>query len=98
LGDNFGSNLIFTISPSMKLLRFISQLPNYNIYDSYPKNSEYSKSKSMKIKVLKNMPKSEAYLKNEVLITDFELGINSSCIALIKTDRDQRKYDWHISF
>lgn len=85
--------------PSIKkLLRFISQLPNYDVYDTYPKNNTYSKSKLLKIKTLKSMPKSKHYIKNELLNTDFDLGINSSCIALIKTGEDCRKYDWHTSF
>lgn len=81
-----------------KLLRFISQLPHYEVYDTYPKNSRHLKSKSFKIDVLKNMPKSKFYLKNEFLKTDFDLGVNSNCVALIKKAEDNRKYDWHTSF
>lgn len=42
--------------------------------------------------MLKHLPKADIYLKNKVLKTNFGLEINSCCVALVKTNNDNRKY------
>lgn len=80
-----------------KLLRYISQFPNYKVHSQFPTN--YEQSKSLKLaKLLKSLPKQEKLLKEEILQTDFELGINSHAVALQKIDNDNRKWDWHVNF
>jgi len=80
-----------------KLLRYLSQFPNYKVYSQFPINYEQSKSRKL-AKLLKLLPHPEKLLKEEILKTDFELGINSHAIALQKIDNDKRNWDWHVNF
>ena len=80
-----------------KLMRYVVQLPNYTIYAQFPKNFHPSKFYSIS-KVLKILPKSFKYIKSEIIRTDFELGINTTCLAIKKTGDDKRNYNWHTSF
>ena len=80
-----------------KLLRFISQFPNYEVYSQFPQNYKLSKKRKL-LKLLKLMPLSNKFLSSEILKSDFELGINCNCIALKKIDNDKRNWDWHVTF
>jgi predicted O-methyltransferase YrrM len=80
-----------------KLMRYISQFPDYEVYDQFPKNHITSASRKLGT-LLKYLPKSEKYIRNDLLKTDFELGINCSCVALRKTGEDSRYWDWHKDF
>ncbi|HML58286.1 MAG TPA: class I SAM-dependent methyltransferase [Ferruginibacter sp.] len=80
-----------------KLLRYLCQFPNYKVYAQFPTNYNESKSKKL-AKSLKLLPYSEKLLKEEILRTDFELGINAHAIALQKIDTDKRNWDWHVNF
>jgi len=80
-----------------KLLRFISQFPNYKVYAQFPENFKPGSLRKV-AELLKRLPKSKKLLKEEVLMSDFDLGINANCIALIKIDDDKRRWDWHIDF
>lgn len=81
-----------------KLLRYIAQLPHYEVYKTFPENRNYSKSKLLQIDLLKSLPMSETIINSRFLKTDFELGISASCVAFRKLKSDERNYDWHISF
>lgn len=80
-----------------KILRYISQYPNYKIYAVFPKNYKYSRKRKL-LNLLKYLPKSNLYIKDEILNTDFNLKINSGCIAMQKIDHDKRNWDWHVNF
>ena len=80
-----------------KLLRYLSQFPNYKVYSQFPANNKESKLRKL-AKLLKWLPQSEKLLREEILKTDYELGINSHAVALQKTDNDERTRHWHVSF
>lgn len=86
-----------TVPAIRKLVRYISQLPNYKIYDQFPENFLPSKLLSF-AKILTKLPKSSKYIKSEIKKSDFDLGINTFCLALQKTGDDKRYYDWHVDF
>ncbi len=80
-----------------KLLRYISQFPDYRVYDTFPRNPKsYFRRKVSSI--LRMMPKKEKYLSPSITLTDSELGINSHCVALQKVNDDSRKWNWHKDF
>ncbi|HWA34732.1 MAG TPA: class I SAM-dependent methyltransferase [Cyclobacteriaceae bacterium] len=80
-----------------KLLRYISQFPHYEVYRTYPCNRGLSVKRSM-LSYLRYLPKSEKFLKEEVMHSDYEMGINCSCVALRKIGEDKRNWDWHVDF
>lgn len=80
-----------------KLLRYISQFPNYKVYSQFPENYAPTKAREL-TELLKHLPKSEKYLKEDIIKSDYQLGINCSCVALIKVGEDKRNWDWHINF
>ena len=86
-----------TVPAIRKLLRYISQLPNYKIYSQFPENFFPSKLASF-AKILNRLPKSSKYIKSEIRKSDFDLGLNTFCIAIQKIDDDRRYYDWHVDF
>jgi predicted O-methyltransferase YrrM len=80
-----------------KLLRYLSQMPHYEVCNQYPKNEK--KPKFVKVELLKKLyPKIKTVLKEELLKDDYDLGVNSSCVALRKIDIDKRSWDWHATF
>lgn len=80
-----------------KLVRYLSQFPNYEVYGQCPPNMAPTASRKI-AGWLKILPGSGKILKDELQKTDYELGINSQCVALKKTGEDKRNWDWHISF
>lgn len=80
-----------------KLLRYLSQLPHYKVYGSFKKNLPNAYD-SKTASVLKKLPKAEKYLSPKILLSDFELGVGTYCVALQKVGEDERKYDWHKDF
>lgn len=80
-----------------KLLRLLSQFPSYKVYGSLPENAPAVQT-SKWARFLLKYAKTRRFLKSELLKTDFELGVNSHCVALHKIDDDKRNWDWHIDF
>ena len=80
-----------------KLLRYISQFPNYKVHSQFPVNKEEKKKRSL-ARLLGALPQPESLLRPEILKTNYELGINAPAIALQKIDDDKRNWDWHVSF
>ncbi len=80
-----------------KILRYLAQFPHYKIYGQFPDNWRPSKLYSM-FNLIKRFPKSGRFLKSEIIRTDFDLGINTSCVALQKIGEDKRNFDWHVDF
>lgn len=80
-----------------KLIRYISQFPNYKIYKTYPGNNQPSQKQKL-LSLLKYLPKQHLYLKENIIKTDYDRGINTSCIALQKIEDDKRNWDWHVEF
>lgn len=80
-----------------KLLRYLSQFPDYEVTAAFPQN--YSQKKSRKVDLLcKVFPFLKRYLKDDYLLLDSELGINTHCVVLKKKNNDSRNWDWHKSF
>jgi predicted O-methyltransferase YrrM len=79
-----------------KLLRYISRFPNYKICGAHPGNKSIVLSRELKL--LMKFSKFRNLLRNNLLTTDSELGINTHCVALQKTDDDKRNWDWHVDF
>ncbi|HMI61523.1 MAG TPA: class I SAM-dependent methyltransferase [Puia sp.] len=80
-----------------RLLRYISRFPSYKVHSQFPANKAPSRLRQMS-KWLKNIPKAGHLLRSEILIPDYELGLNANCIALQKVDEDKRSWDWHVDF
>ena len=80
-----------------KVLRFVSTLPNYKIIDTYPGN-RYNFKKQLISKLIKLIPFHTKIYKEELIITDYDSGINSNCVAVQKMEEDNRKYDFHRKF
>ena len=80
-----------------KVLRYISQFPNYMVYAQLPKNKPESKTRKI-MKLLKKIPKSYKIFKEDILLSDFDLGINTICVAIKKIGPDNRNWDWHTKF
>jgi predicted O-methyltransferase YrrM len=80
-----------------KLLRYISQFPNYKVYSQFPRNIAQKKSWKVDL-LLKVAPKLNKFLKEEFFKSDYELQINANCVALIKVNEDKRNWDWHVKF
>ena len=81
-----------------KLLRYLSQLPHYKVYDQSPNNAPQKHLRPKFVRLLRRLKSAPTFLKEEIIKTDTKLGINSHCVALQKVGEDQRNYDWHISF
>jgi predicted O-methyltransferase YrrM len=80
-----------------KLLRYIAQLPHYQVYRQYPGN-EPMELKWKMAGALKYIPGMKKILRDELLVTDESLGLNARCVALKKIKTDERYYDWHVKF
>lgn len=80
-----------------KLLRYISQFPAYKIESQHPGNAPVSKRRRM-AHLLKNFPGAKSLLRPEILVSDFEMGLNANCVALRKVQQDTRSWDWHVDF
>lgn len=80
-----------------KLLRYIIQFPSYNLYDTFPKNSKLPY-KRIADQVSVHSPRSGGVMIEGLQKTDYELGINSSCVAIEKISADDRNWDWHKDF
>ena len=80
-----------------KLLRYIAQLPHYKVYSQFPAN-EPMELKWRLAGALKYLPGMKKILREELLVTDEALGLNSRCVALKKIQTDERNYDWHVKF
>jgi len=80
-----------------KLLRYISRFPSYRVHSQFPENERTSGIRGM-AGMLKMLPRSEMLIRSEILVPDYELGLNANCIALQKVDDDKRGWDWHTDF
>ena len=79
-----------------KVMRFISQLDHFKVYDTHPKNRPEPVGKLSKM--LSNWSRSSYLVKEEYTTTDASLGINSDCVAFQKIAEDTRNWDWHRPF
>lgn len=80
-----------------KLVRYVSQFPDYKVYDCCPQNSNPHYGGKM-LSLLKSFGKTKKYLRQDILLTEFELGISSHCVALQKINDDSRDWQWHKDF
>jgi predicted O-methyltransferase YrrM len=80
-----------------KLLRYISQFPEYKIYDTYPKNKKGHLAYQF-FSLFKKFPFSKKLLNEKLVLSDYELGINTNCVALQKVSNDIRNWNWHKEF
>jgi predicted O-methyltransferase YrrM len=80
-----------------KLLRYISQLPHYEIHSQFPSNETMD----LKWKLagfLRHLPGLKKILREDLIISDHTLGLNTRCVAIRKIKADDRYYDWHVKF
>ncbi|WP_298737589.1 class I SAM-dependent methyltransferase [uncultured Chitinophaga sp.] len=75
-----------------KLVRYIAQLPHYQVVGSWPYNNRWSAAR----KVAKNWL--TLGLRDGLSLKDFRLGLIGRSVALRKTGDDTREYDWHRKF
>lgn len=97
---NIGGMVVFddVSYPSIrKLLRYLSRFPAYKVHSQYPA-SQPEKGLRKMAGWLRAFPKAARVLRPEILVPDHALGLNSNCIALLKTAEDQRRWDWHVDF
>ncbi|WP_276481138.1 O-methyltransferase [Paraflavitalea pollutisoli] len=80
-----------------KLLRYIAQFPSYQVHATFPGNLPPSRKRKI-VTALKYLPYSEKYIKENVIRTDFDMGLNTHCVALRKKGDDKRNWDWHVDF
>ena len=80
-----------------KLLRYLCQFPNYQVHAQFPANRESGTGLKF-LNKMKSLPRAESILRDEVLRTDADFGINAHAVALRKTAKDERNWDWHVSF
>jgi predicted O-methyltransferase YrrM len=80
-----------------KLLRYLVQLPHYEVYNQFPSN-EPMELKWKVAGILKYIPGMKKILREDLLVTDYALGLNSRCVAIKKIGNDERKYNWHVKF
>jgi predicted O-methyltransferase YrrM len=80
-----------------RLMRYISRFPGYKVHSQYPKNIPSSRSRKA-VQWLRSIPLAKKLFKADILVSDYELGLNANCIALQKLDEDRRSWDWHVDF
>ncbi|MFD2999129.1 class I SAM-dependent methyltransferase [Pontibacter toksunensis] len=80
-----------------KVLRFIARLPNYKVYSQHPKNYLPSLARRS-ASFLSALPNSEKFFRDDLLTSDYQMGVNSGCVAVKKVDEDNRNWDWHVDF
>lgn len=79
-----------------KVIRYVSQFPSYKVYTTFDGNK---KTRATTVgKMVKAIPGARKLFREELLMSDYELGINSSCVALQKLAEDTRRWDWHVPF
>jgi predicted O-methyltransferase YrrM len=79
-----------------KVARFINRLPHYEILDQHPENTMGAK--HIVSKVLSILPFKEKLFRNDLLNSDYSLGINCRCVAFRKVKEDYRNWDWFSDF
>jgi predicted O-methyltransferase YrrM len=77
-----------------KLMRYLCQLPNYEIVGVYPVNRKLSSIRKILLKPF--VP--GFLLKEELRVTDYQRGIHTHCVAIRKTGPDERHYAWFAPF
>lgn len=80
-----------------KLLRYISQFPNYEVYGNHPANARLNWRESL-VSWMRFLPMSDKFIKAEIVNNNYRLGVNSHCVALRKIKHDDRHWNWHIPF
>lgn len=86
-----------------KLCQYIATNYSYSVLDAmYPISNDKKSIKRAFVQRLLKMPRTAEkmwyYFSPEVLETDFDLGLNGSCIAFKKESEDTRRWDFHKSF
>lgn len=80
-----------------KALRFISQCPDYKVYGTWRENKPQKKLKFLQ-SIIKLIPGYKKLFRDEILRTNYDLGINAHCVAVQKISEDTRNWDWHAPF
>ncbi|MEO6456046.1 MAG: class I SAM-dependent methyltransferase [Ginsengibacter sp.] len=84
-----------------KLVKLISKMPFYKIYDTYHKEPETIKKTVIKKSasfILQHLPLRNKIFPGLDFKTDKQNGIDYHCIAFLKTGNDERSWDWHVDF
>jgi predicted O-methyltransferase YrrM len=103
---NVGGVVVFDDAdwPSIrKLCRYIATNYSYSVLDAmYPISNDKKSIKRAFVQRLLKMPRTAEkmwyYFSPEALETDFDFGLNGSCIAFKKISGDIRRWDFHKPF
>jgi predicted O-methyltransferase YrrM len=80
-----------------KALRLISQFPSYKVYGTWRENQPQKKVKFFQ-PLMKLIPGYKKIFRDELLRTNYDLGINAHCVAIQKISEDKRNWDWFVHF
>ncbi len=80
-----------------KVLRLITQYPNYEVIGQWPVNQRPSLKRRL-AKLFTLVPGARRIIRPEILSSDFKKGLNASCVGVRKKEMDQRIWDWHKDF
>jgi predicted O-methyltransferase YrrM len=80
-----------------RVVRFVSKLPSYKILGSVPQN-RINRKRQFISSLVRIIPDKEKLFRDDVLVTDSDLGINSRCVAFKKIKNDDRNWDWNTNF
>ena len=82
-----------------KALRLFAQMPNFKIYAVHPYNEIQGERRKVQLATFLNkFSRIKPMVNQELLLSDYKLGINTSCVALQKITEDERNWDWNIGF
>ena len=81
-----------------QLIRYVSQFPHYEVVGAYPKNSMPRPILYKLLKLVRRLPGMKLIMKEELIKTHYEMGLETQCIALKKIKDDERNWDWHVAF
>lgn len=80
-----------------KVLRLVAQFPSYKVYGQHPQNYIIHKNKIINT-TAQWFPGTKKIIREDKLLTDYELGVNAQCVAIQKISEDRRNWDWHQPF
>ncbi len=80
-----------------RVVRFVSKLQSYKIIGTIPVSRINRKRQFLQL-LTKFIPYHQKLFRDDVLITDGDLGINSRCVAFKKIQNDNRNWDWNANF
>lgn len=82
-----------------KALRLFAQMPHFEVYAVHPFNTVQGEGRKVKLaSFLNKFDRIKPMVNQELLLSDYQLGVNTICVALKKNSEDERNWDWNTSF